>query len=98
MLKIQPLDENAMTDKTRAPIDSRLKDLGDLQGLLIRACPPDKFHFRSIPLLAQALGISPQAIYKWIERDTVPAGWVRSLVELPGSELTLEDLTPYVFK
>lgn len=46
--------------------------------------------------LAETLGISYQAIYKWFERGAVPPKRVNTLIGLPGSKLTLKILLPFV--
>lgn len=74
------------------------QQLGDLQDLLLKACPPAKDSGRvSIPVLAAQLGITASYVYKWIEQNQVPPKYVRKIVEISNGELTLEDFHPYVF-
>lgn len=85
----------------QAPLDRKTADLGGLHSLLIRACPPDKEGVRSIPLLANKLKMSDQAIYGWIERKRLPYRRAQALVDmnpLRGEEdqLTLADFQPYM--
>jgi DNA-binding transcriptional regulator YdaS (Cro superfamily) len=47
--------------------------------------------------LSRQLGITPQAISRWLARDTVPANWVLSIEELLDGEISRHDLRPDVF-
>lgn len=76
---------------------SRYKELGPLHDLLLRACPSTPKEPRSIPRLAEALGISHQYVYRWIETKKVPPKFVKKMVELPGSTVSVEEFHPYVF-
>jgi len=86
-----------MTEGTHHAI-SRYKDLGELQYLLLTACPPDKRGKASVPVLAQHLGVSHQYVYRWIEEDRVPADFVRPLVEMSNGRVTYEQFHAYAFR
>lgn len=81
----------------------RYKDLGALQTLLLKACPPDSSGKKSIPLLAQALDVSHQYVYRWIEENSVPPKYVSKIVGLVDAaapdedKVSLEDFHAYVF-
>lgn len=75
----------------------RYKDLGELQSLLLKACPGGASGKKSIPVLAKALEISHQYLYRWIDTGRVPPKYVRPIVELSGGAVTVEDFHPYVF-
>jgi len=81
----------------------RYKDLGTLQTLLLKACPPDAKGKKSIPLLAQALHVSHQYVYRWIDQGSVPPKYVRAIVGLVDEKapeedrVSLEDFHQYVF-
>lgn len=77
--------------------NSRYKDLGPLQELLLNACPPDERGKRSIPVLARALKVSHQYIYRWIEDGVVPPKFVSRIVALSNGRVTLEQFHPYLF-
>ena len=79
------------------PAKSRYKDLGPLQDLLLRACPPDERGKTSIPALARALKISHQYIYRWIDEGIVPPKFVSRIVALSNGRVTLEQFHPYLF-
>lgn len=86
-------------DKTTAPPHdfSRHKDLGDLQTLLLTACPADGAGQSSIPALAKRLEVSNQYVYKWIATNKVPPSYVSRIVELSNGRVSLSDFHPYVF-
>lgn len=73
------------------------KDLGDLHALLLKACPPDDKGKQSIPVLAQALGVSHQYIYKWIDAKKVPPAYASKMVDKANGRVALTDFHPYVF-
>lgn len=76
----------------------RYKELGPLHDLLLEACPPDAKGTRSIVVLAKLLGVTPQYIYVWIERNHVPAKFVRPLVEMSRGRVRLEQFHEYAFR
>lgn len=76
----------------------KLRNLGPLHDLLLRACPPNEQGIQSIPLLADAVGCTPATIYRWISIDKLPADRAVSVVEVSGGAVALEDLHPYVFQ
>lgn len=76
---------------------SRYKELGPLQDLLLKACPPDSEGKRSIPVLAKHLGLSNQYVYRWIKDASVPAKYVRKLVEIADGRVSFSDFHEYVF-
>ncbi len=82
---------------TVAPKQREYSDLGPLGALLLRACPPDANNTQSIPILAKAIEVSAQAVYKWIRKVRVPAGRATVIVAKSGGRVTLEDFHPYVF-
>ncbi|QGH44978.1 hypothetical protein [Bacteriophage Phobos] len=73
------------------------KDLGPLHRLLLSICPldPEK-NKKSIPLLANALGVTHQYVYKWIENNRVPVKHVKKLVEMSDGEKTLNDFSDFL--
>ncbi|MCQ4311713.1 helix-turn-helix domain-containing protein [Pseudomonas stutzeri] len=76
---------------------SRYKNLGELQDLLLRACPPDSTGKRSIPVLAKHLGVSNQYVYRWIEEKSVPPKYVTKLVEISDEQVSFSDFHKFVF-
>lgn len=80
-----------------APNQREYRDLGPLGKLLLKACPPDANNMQSIPILAQAIDVSSQAIYKWIRKVKVPADRATIIVAKSEGRVTLEDFHPYVF-
>lgn len=80
----------------KEPIIRRLSEGGPLQDLLLKICPPNNEGVKSITVLADKMGISSQAIYRWIENKRVPSAKVKTLVKLAGGRVTLEEIVPYV--
>lgn len=46
--------------------------------------------------LAKKLDITYQAVYTWLEKDELPAGRMKTLIELDGSTLTANELLKFV--
>lgn len=76
---------------------SRYKQLGELQDLLLRACPVNDKGKRSIPVLAKHLGVSTQYVYRWIDDKSIPPKFVRRLVDMGDGKVTLDDFHKFVF-
>lgn len=76
----------------------KIKDLGDLQDLLIAACPPDEHGNKSISILAAALGTSHQNLYKCIDQKRIPTAHQlpKRIIEISGGRVTHEDLLPFL--
>ena len=81
---------------TKEPVIRRLTEGGPVQAILLKACPPNTEGIKSITVLAEAMGMSPQAIYRWIENERIPQGKVKALVELSKGQVTLEEIVPHV--
>ncbi len=90
----------------------RLSNLGPLHDLLLKACPPNDSDFRSIPILAEAIGYTPAGVYKMIRQNKMSPTAASKVVEAneaygkkllaedPDAEfepVTLEDFHPYVY-
>jgi hypothetical protein len=85
-----------------------------LYQLLIQICPPcikckmrsgrvyykrdEKNGHRSIIVLAYFLKMTPWGVHKWANERRIPAGRVEELVQIAEGRVTLEQLTPFVFK
>lgn len=82
----------------------------DLKALLIKACPPDSEGNRSPRLLARTLGISHQSVYKWINKNKIPAERAAQIVNVcktkrrvgkgrsaPWRRISLKQFGPFVF-
>lgn len=81
---------------TKQPIIRRLSEGGPLQDLLLKICPPNKEGIKSITVLADKMGISSQAIYRWIENKRIPSSKAKVLAKLAGGRATLEEIVEYV--
>ncbi|MGH9933387.1 MAG: hypothetical protein ACREA9_29745 [Pyrinomonadaceae bacterium] len=75
----------------------RIKELGPLQDLLLKCCPPDGKGRRSIPLLAKQLDMTAYGVYKWIGDGHVPSKRIFELITLAKGAVTWEEFLPYVF-
>ena len=80
--------------KKRRP--SRYKDLGPLQDVLLKACPPNVDGHVSITVLAEALGCTPQYIYSWLKRKRVPSRYLHPIVALSNGRITLAHFHPFL--
>ena len=76
----------------------RHKDMGPLQDLLLAACPPDPVSgIKSIPILAEALGMSPWGVFKWIHASRIPPRQATRVVDLSESRVTLGDFSAFIY-
>lgn len=84
---------NQMSDATL----SYYKDLGALHRLLLEICPPDpETNKKSIPGLANQLGVTHQYVYKWIENNRVPVKQAKKLVQMSNGQKTLNDFSDFL--
>lgn len=65
----------------------------DTRKVLLMACPEGK---KSITLVAKCLGVTRQAVYKWIKQGILPPTAVMPLVTASGGKLKKDDLLPYL--
>lgn len=90
------------------PSELRFSQLGPLQDLLIKACPPHKWlgketyvpdpeGVKSIKVLAVTLGMSAWGVQRWVHEGKVPAKRVAQIVENSNGAVTREDFMPYLF-
>lgn len=75
----------------------RLKQLGPLQDLLLKCCPPDDKGRQSIPILARALDMTSCGVYKWVSDNHLPSKRVFELITLSAGRARWEEFLPYVF-
>jgi len=91
-----------------APTELRLSQLGGLQDLLLKACPPhkrvgprkyepDANGFKSIAILAHTLNMSAWGVQRWIHEGKVPAKRVTEIVKNNPEAVSQEDFIKYVF-
>lgn len=76
----------------------KIKELGPLQDLLLRCCPPDEKGRTSISILAKAIGMSNYGVYLWIKHEYVPQKRIQQLVKLSGGKVKLNDFMPFFFQ
>ena len=69
---------------------------GPLFDLLMRCCPANEEGNRSVSALAVALGLRPSAVYKWLEKNSVPYWRVAALIKLSGDTVTSDELLKFV--
>lgn len=60
-----------------------------------RAMKKNKTFALNVSRLAEDLKITPQAIYVWLDTDSLPATWVIKLQRVNGSTLTYEHLETF---
>lgn len=75
----------------------RRAELGPFQDLLIRACPPDDYGLKSIPILARRLNLSSAGIYKWIAKGRIPPRQAQRVVKASKGAVRLDEFNPYIF-
>ena len=74
----------------------RHRELGPLHDLLLEACPP-RNGFKSIPLLAEELELSREALFKWIRNGKLPPRHVPRIIEIADGRISKESLEPFVY-
>lgn len=57
-------------------------DTNKLHHNLVRLCPPDHNDRKSIRVLAERLGLSAWAVYKWVNAGNVPPARIPGLLQL----------------
>lgn len=67
----------------------RMTNLGPLHDLLLRACPANSEGTKSIPILAVAIGYTPQALYKIIRKSKVSPAAAAKVVEANNDAVAL---------
>lgn len=90
--------------ETKTPHKRAMKSLGPLHDLLLEACPPNEQGVQSIPILAEALGMTAYGVYKWIENVKIPSEKAQKVVEVSKGpkgkdepRVKLEQFYPYIF-
>ena len=78
------------------------KERDGLYKILVEKLPEHRFVEKNLLILdtqkiANDLGIkNKQTVYAWTRSDSLPAIRLLSFVNLKGSKLTIEDLTPFL--
>lgn len=76
----------------------RKEDLGPLQDLLLKACPPDpETGVKSIALLAKILKVNAFSIYKWIKAGHIPALRAQEIVDIANGEVSISDFSAFIY-
>lgn len=75
----------------------RIKNLGPLHDLLLRACPPNDEGMKSIAILAAATGYTPMALYKAIKASKMTPEMAIRIVGIADEGVSLDDFHPYVY-
>lgn len=94
------------------PREKYARDLGPLHRLLIRCCPPSRWHkqpdgtrvvtadplgVKSIAFLAAWLSLDSYSLYKWITKGEVPPRRASAIVDLAEGRATLADFGPFIY-
>lgn len=69
----------------------------DLHRLLLRATPPDLSGDVTLTHMAQLLGLSRAAAYKWLARGRIPPQWAVEVVRLSRGAVALDEFHPFVY-
>ena len=73
-----------------------------LYRMLVEKLPEHRFQengrdILNVERIAKDLVVkNKQTIYVWTKRNYIPANRMRQFIALPGSKLTVEDLTPFI--
>jgi hypothetical protein len=69
-----------------------------LRHVLLHACPPDPATGqRSIMRLSKLLGVSDEAIFKWIRLNRIPPLQAAKVVDVSEGRVTLGTFTAFIF-
>lgn len=66
-----------------------MTNLGPLHDLLLKACPANANGIKSIPVLADAIEYTPQAIYKMIRKSKIAPAAAAKIVEANRDAIAL---------
>lgn len=69
----------------------------ELHGLLLTAVPLDSRGQKTITHLARQLNLSKACIWKWIDKETIPARRAVQIVNLSEGRTTLADFNRFVY-
>jgi len=70
----------------------KTKELGDLQDLFLKHCPPNEYGERSIPLFAAFIGASVSVVYKWIAKKSVSPAWAKTIEKKTNGKIKRSQL------
>lgn len=89
-----------MTKAKNTKQRSRPGSLGEVYDMLDAAFPQYRTRFGGLDVytLAGNLDMQPQSVYRWFNKETIPADRVKTLVRLSKGRLTEEKLIPFVIK
>ena len=65
--------------------------------LLLQVVPPDARGHKTFTHLAREMGVSRNAVCKWLTNQRVPAPRVKSLVTLSNGAVTVKEFEPFVY-
>ncbi|MGI9503712.1 MAG: hypothetical protein ACR2RE_11735 [Geminicoccaceae bacterium] len=80
----------------RGPNKRTRRDLGPVQGLLLKACPPDDNEVVSVNKMAEIMGLAPQSVFRWCRLNAIPAKRAQLIVDVSNGAVTLEELLPHI--
>lgn len=67
-----------------------------LRQLILRACPPDPATGqRTIVRLARLMGLTDEALFKWIRQNRIPPVQAARIVDLAEGRVTIGDFSPF---
>lgn len=78
------------------PTTRRLAELGPLHDLLLSASPADDKGDRSISVLADALGVAPQGLYRVVSNGKMTPMRALSIMEVSDGRIEANDLAPFI--
>ena len=80
------------------PPKRRVKeDLGPMQDLMLRCCPPDEDNYVSIAILAKHLDITTQALFAMIRKGRITYKRAKQIVDLcPEGTVKVHEFEDYL--
>ena len=86
-----------MDEQQEQPVIRRLQDLGELQALLLRACPLPPDNVKSIKKMAKLMGMSVPNIYAIIDKGIMKPDRALDLHRIGEGRVKFNELHPYVY-
>lgn len=92
-------DEADLEEARPAPTRRIKEDLGPLQDLMLKCCPPDDDNVVSIAILSGHLNITTQGLFAIIRRERITYTRAKQIIDLQGEdggEVTIADFEKYL--
>lgn len=92
------MDDDLLGPPTKKRVGRPPSNNNALRGVLLKACPPDPdTGQRSVLILAGLMGLTTEALFKWIRLNKIPPLQAAKVVDVSKGRVTLHDFTPFIF-